>query len=156
MEGRPRFAADGNVGRLARWLRALGYDATFHPDIDDARLVALALVERRVLLTRDRDLLKRRAVASGALRAVLLMGDDPKEQLGQVAHHLRLHPDQALSRCLECNQPLVARPPEEVRALVPPHVAQTQVRFSSCSRCGRIYWAGTHWQRMQGVISRLG
>ena len=72
----PRFVADCNVGRLARWLRALGYDASYHPQIGDAELVREAAAEGRVLLTRDRDLTKRRVIQSGLVRAILIRDDD--------------------------------------------------------------------------------
>ena len=99
----PRFLADCNVGRLARWLRALGYDAEYHSKIGDAQLVALAQASGRVLLTRDLDLTHRRAVASGAVRAILLRGDRVEDQVRQVADELGLTAERALTRCLECN-----------------------------------------------------
>src|SRR5260370_34029518 len=74
---KPRFLADCNVGRLARWLRALGYDASYHAHIEDAALVREAAAEDRVLLTRDRDLTKRRVIQTGALRPLLPRHDDP-------------------------------------------------------------------------------
>src|SRR5947208_540619 len=80
----PRFLADCNVGRLARWLRVLGYDAAYEPKIADSELVARALAEGRVLLTRDVDLTRRRVIADGTLRAVLLDADRVAEQLRQV------------------------------------------------------------------------
>ena len=81
---KPRFIADCNVGRLARWLRALGYDASYHAHIEDAALVREAAAENRVLLTRDRDLLQRRAVQSGAVRAIHIRDDAVTMQLRQV------------------------------------------------------------------------
>ena len=73
---KPRFLADCNVGRLARWLRALGYDASYHARIDDSELVREAAAENRVVLTRDRDLTKRRVIQTGVVRAVLIRDDD--------------------------------------------------------------------------------
>src|SRR5690348_6897547 len=81
---RPRFLADCNVGRLARWLRALGYDASYHARIDDGELVREAAAESRVLLTRDRDLTKRRIIQTGVVRAILIRDDDVTKQLRQV------------------------------------------------------------------------
>ncbi|HYR48571.1 MAG TPA: DUF5615 family PIN-like protein, partial [Candidatus Eisenbacteria bacterium] len=78
---KPRFLADCNVGRLARWLRALGYDASYHATIGDAELVREAAAESRVLLTRDRDLTKRRVIQSGVVRAILIRDDDVTKQL---------------------------------------------------------------------------
>src|SRR2546429_9469912 len=80
---RPRFLADCNVGRLARWLRALGYDASYHARIDDSELVREAAAESRVLLTRDRDLTKRRGVRTGGVGADLIRDDDVTPRLRQ-------------------------------------------------------------------------
>ncbi len=126
---RPRFLADCNVGRLARWLRALGYDASYHARIDDSELVREAAAEDRVLLTRDRDLTKRRVIQTGVVRAILIRDDDVTKQLRQVF--------------------------AEVAERVPPYVRRTQSRYSECPDCGRIYWAGTHWQRMREVLLGL-
>ncbi|MEK7872778.1 MAG: Mut7-C RNAse domain-containing protein, partial [Chloroflexota bacterium] len=84
MSGAPRFLVDINVGRLARWLRVLGYDALLARDVDDNALVRLALREGRVLLTRDTQILKRRVVTLGLLRALLIQHDAVADQLRQV------------------------------------------------------------------------
>lgn len=151
----PSFLADCNVGRLARWLRVLGYDAAYESRLDDARLVARALAERRVLLTRDSDMVHRRAIASGALRCILLRDDRVEAQLRQVVSDLGLHPEQVLTRCLECNVELEPRAKAAVLQLLPPHVRLIQDRFSQCTRCARVYWPGTHWDRMRARIAEL-
>ncbi len=152
---KPRFVADCNVGRLARWLRALGYDASYHARIGDAELVREAAAEDRILLTRDRDLMQRRVIQTGAVRALLIRHDGVIDQLRQVASELGLHLDEALTRCIECNAELEARQPALVAARVPPYVRQTQSRYSECPGCGRVYWAGTHWQHMREVLLAL-
>jgi len=151
----PRFAADCNVGRLARWLRALGYDAEYHARVGDAQLVGLAQASGRVLLTRDRDLTRRRAITSGAVRAVLLRDDRVTEQLRQVVLELGLSGELALTRCLECNVELEPRPATAVAERVPPHIRLTQTRFSECPGCSRVYWQGTHWDRMRSRLAAL-
>jgi uncharacterized protein with PIN domain len=151
----PRFLADANVGRLARWLRAYGYDAAYAAHVDDSQLIGRALAEGRVLLTRDSGLMQRRVVARGSLPAVLLRSDRVDDQLRQVVGELELPGDRALSRCLECNVELEPRPKAEVSERLPPHVRATQVRFSECPRCGRVYWPGTHWQRMRERMGAL-
>jgi uncharacterized protein with PIN domain len=151
-----RFLADCNVGRLARWLRALGYDAAYHPRIGDAELVGQALAEDRVLLTRDLGILQRRVVASGRVRAVLLRDDRVQEQLRQVVAELSLSTARSLSRCIECNVPLEPRPPAAVAARVPPFVRATQTRYSECPECARIYWAGSHWAHMRQALEAAG
>src|SRR4051812_3971548 len=151
----PRFLADCNVGRLARWLRALGYDASYHAQIGDAELVREAAAEGRVVLTRDRDLTKRRVIQSGLVRAILIRDDDVTGQLRQVFADLGLDAKQSLTRCIECNAPLERRAAAKVADRVPPYVRTTQTRYSECPDCGRVYWAGTHWQRMQQVLAAL-
>lgn len=150
-----RFAADCNVGRLARWLRVMGYDASYEPQLQDPQLVAAAMAEGRVLLTRDADLMRRRPIATGQLRAVLLRDDQVDGQLRQVSQEFGLDTGAALSRCLECNTALEPRVKAEVASRLPPHVRATQDRFSQCPRCLRVYWPGTHWERMRARISAL-
>ena len=152
---KPRFIADCNVGRLARWLRALGYDASYHARIEDAALVREAAAENRVLLTRDRDLLQRRVIHSGSVRAILIRDDAVTAQLRQVFAELGLDLEQSLSRCIECNAELESRDAENVADRVPPFVRRTQTKYSECPGCGRIYWAGTHWQHMREVFAAL-
>jgi uncharacterized protein with PIN domain len=152
---KPRFLADCNVGRLARWLRALGYDASYHASIGDAELVREAAAESRVLLTRDRDLTKRRVIQTGLVRAILIRDDEVTKQLRQVFAELGLELKEALTRCIECNSVLQSRVPATVAERVPPYVRRTQSRYSECPECGRIYWAGTHWQRMREVLAGL-
>jgi uncharacterized protein with PIN domain len=152
---KPRFLADCNVGRLARWLRALGYDASYHARIGDAELVREAAAESRVLLTRDRDLTKRRVIQTGLVRAILIRDDEVTKQLRQVFAELGLELKEALTRCIECNSELESRVPSTVAERVPPYVRRTQSRYSECPECGRIYWAGTHWQRMREVLAGL-
>jgi len=152
---RTRFLADCNVGRLARWLRALGYDASYHARIEDGELVREAAAESRVVLTRDRDLTKRRVIQSGLVRAILVRDDEVTKQLRQVFAELGLELKQALTRCIECNAELQPSLLSTVAERVPPYVRQTQARFSECPECGRVYWAGTHWQRMREVLAGL-
>jgi hypothetical protein len=151
-QARVRFLADSNVGRLTRWLRVLGYDAAFEPKLPDGLLVFRALREGRVLLTRDVDLTRRRLITTGRVRAVLLGHDQVQEQLRQVRGDLDLDDEAALSRCLECNVPLERRPAAAVAHRVPPYVRATQQRFSECPRCARVYWPGTHWERMRAQL----
>jgi uncharacterized protein with PIN domain len=152
---KPRFLADCNVGRLARWLRALGYDASYHATIGDAELVREAAAESRVLLTRDRDLTKRRVIQTGTVQAILIRDDDVTKQLRQVFSELGLELKEAMTRCIVCNCELESRVPATVEDRVPPYVRRTQSRYSECPDCGRIYWAGTHWQRMREVLAGL-
>lgn len=151
-----RFIVDMNVGKLARWLRMIGYDALFINGIDDDRLIDIALAEERVVLTKDTQIMRRRVVTSGRLKVVLIEKDNPKEQLYQVVKTLSLDWQSGqFTRCLECNQKLVPRTQEEVKELVPPYVFRTQNQYMQCPSCLRVYWRGTHWQRMRGELERL-
>lgn len=150
-----RFLADCNVGRLARWLRVLGYDAVYEPLLPDAQIVARALAEGRVLLTRDADMMQRKVIAGGAVRALLLRNDRVQDQVRQVLTELALEPVQPLSRCLDCNAELEPRAKAAVAGRLPPYVYATQERFSECPQCARVFWPGTHWERMRERIAAL-
>ncbi len=145
----PRFIVDINVGKLARWLRMLGFDATLFGHGEDFRLIKQALAEGRVLVTKDSRLMQRRVITTGRLRSVLVNGDRPEEQMRQVITRLGLEgPFRPFTRCLEDNHLLLERRPDEVADLVPAYVRQTQTRFRQCPACKRVYWPGTHWQAM--------
>ncbi len=152
---RPKFVVDTNVGRLARWLRMMGYDAAFINYIDDRGLVSIGLKERRVVLTRDTQIMMRRVVTSGRVKAILIEGDEVKDQLRQVVQAMNLDLERQFTRCLECNQTLIPRRKAEVKDLVPPYVFQIQSRYVECPSCHRIYWRGTHWQRMKRELETL-
>jgi len=144
------------VGKLAKWLRMMGYDALFFEGSSDSHMIATALAENRVILTRDTQIMRRRVVTSGRLRAILIQSDEPEQQMRQVMDTLKLDCQfQPFSICLECNQPLLERSKEEVKDLVPPYVFQTQSQYMECPACHRIYWRGTHWQAMTRKLEHL-
>ena len=154
---KPKFIVDLNVGKLAKRLRMLGYDTLFINGLDDNELVRIALKEGRILLTKDSGILRRGVVFTGKIKVVLIEADDVREQLRQVVQTLHLEPNSdPFSLCLECNKPLISREREEVRDLVPPYVFQTQEQYMQCPGCHRIYWRGTHWQRMNQELEELG
>jgi uncharacterized protein with PIN domain len=143
-----RLLADGMLGRLARWLRLLGYDTAYENDADDPHLARRARAEGRVLLTRDRELAARRG-----LRTLLVASEALEEQVQQVQQALGPAPAPALSRCSLCNLPLEAVAPEDVSDQVPPYVLRTQRQFRLCPGCGRVYWAGTHLEGMRQTLA---
>jgi len=145
-----KFLADNMLGRLATWLRLLGYDTAYLPHADDHELARVARAEGRVLLTRDVELTRRRGV-----RSVLIESEQVAAQLEQVFHALRLTAREAFSRCAECNVVLDTVIQESVRDDVPPYVFHTQERFRRCPRCRRVYWRGTHWARMLAQMDDL-
>jgi len=142
----PRFICDAMLGRLARWLRTLGYDTEYDDAIDDAVLVARGREEHRRVLTRDRALAKAWRV-DGIL---VLEADDPMEQLEEVLRWLGLAvPDRLFTRCTVCNTALEPLDPAEARDRVPEKVHTRHNSFAECPVCDRVYWEGSHAQRMR-------
>ncbi len=145
----PSFLVDDNVSSLARRLRWLGYNAVADPKADDSMLVVRAEREDRVLLTRDRGILRRRPIATGKVRALWLESDDPWQQLAQVVRDTGIDPVRyAFTRCVRCNVPLEVTTWEAAAVAVPAYVSETQAQFTHCPCCGRFFWRGTHWERM--------
>jgi len=152
----PKFLVDLNVGRLARRLRMLGYDTLFIDGVEDDQLVRIAAREGRILLTKDTGIMKRRIVSSGEVKALLIESADVRDQLGQVVRELQLDSSATpFSRCMACNGLLMSVGKEEIRDLVPPYVFQTQNQFTQCGECCRIYWRGTHWDKMVRELDQL-
>lgn len=148
----PRFVADAHLGTLARYLRLLGFDTLYDTGLQDAELAGLTARERRILLTRDVGLLKRKAVERGHwLRAT-----DPERQIEEVVDALQLtralHP---FTRCMTCNGRLAPVTRGRVAGLVPPRVYRRCRAFTRCRNCQRIYWRGTHYVRLQRMVARL-
>ena len=144
-----KFIVDNNVGQLARWLRMSGYDTLFFDGHDDRRMIAIALTEGRVILTRDTQIMKRRVITSGQIKAILIKSDQPELQMRQIIGELNLDLQfRPFAICLECNQLLEERGKEQVKNLVPSYVFKTQGQYMECPSCHRIYWRGTHWQAM--------
>ncbi len=144
-----RLVADAMLGRLAKWLRLLGYDTLYWRG-DDAGLVRLAMVEDRLLLTRDTRLPPR--LPPG--RSLFIESDHYDEQLGQVVGRLGL-PPWIGHRCLRCNLRLEPAVKAEVRGQVPEFVWHRHDRFARCPGCLRIYWEGTHYARMMETLERV-
>ena len=151
-----RFIVDHNVGKLTKWLRMMGYDSLFFNGSDDSDMVKQALTEDRIILTRDTEIMKRRVITNGRLEAVLIKSENPEHQMQQLMAIIdfkqQLRP---FTLCLECNQPLVARSPEDVADHVPPYVYKTQKQYMECPSCHRIYWQGTHWEAMTRRLKQL-
>ena len=146
---RLRFVADAHLGALARLLRMAGYDTLYDNHFHDDEIERIAREQDRVLLTRDRELLKRRTVELGCyLHAIA-----PREQLRELFGRLRLAAGaQPFSLCLHCNLLLQPVSLEQVRERMPPRVAQACREFTACGACHRVYWKGSHYARMRGLL----
>ena len=148
-----RFVADVHLGTLARYLRLLGFDTRYGNDLDDAELARLTSHERRILLTRDVGLLKRKTVVRGQW----LRSRDPARQLEEVVEALDLRRAfRPFTRCMTCNGALTAVARVDVAGLVPPRVYRRFRSFKQCADCGRVYWRGTHFLRLQRLVIQVG
>ncbi len=144
------------MGKLAKWLRIMGYDARFFKGSSDSQMIDTAMAENRVILTRDTQIMRRRVVTSERLKAIHIQSDEPERQMRQVMDTLKLDCHfQPFSICLECNQPLVGKSREQVKDLVPPYVFKTQSQYMGCLACHRIYWRGTHWRAMTKKLEKF-
>jgi uncharacterized protein with PIN domain len=138
---RPCFIADAMLGRLARWLRLLGFDTLYDPRISDSRLIRVAKEQGRVILTRDTRLIKVRGIQD----YLLIKTNDPFQQLLEVIHAFSLKDFLPLTRCVVCNGQLSKIPDKkEIRDSVPDFVFHNFYNFLRCSDCGKIFWEGTH------------
>jgi len=147
-----RFVADAMLGRLARWLRALGYDTVYDASADDRALVDLANNEHRILLTRDRQLLR----DLRPRQALEIRSDVPLDQLSEVVRALALPaPNDLFRRCLVCNTLLDDVTPAEAVALVPPAPRALPGPVRRCATCGRVYWPGSHVRRMTRALTSV-
>jgi hypothetical protein len=149
---RPRFVVDTMLGRLARWLRAMGYDTLYPGQADDRRLLEVARREERILVTRDRRLARLAEPHHCLIRSELV-----DEQILEAVERLALSPRDSrwLTRCLECNAALEPRDKAALRDLVPEHIFSAHAEFMACPDCARIYWAGSHADRMLERLERL-
>ena len=148
----PRFVADCMLGRLARWLRAFGFDVCYDPALDDHAVIACARARGAVALTRDT-----RFPRPPDVRILLVNSDHLAEQLAQVVKEtpLDLAGARPLTRCSVCNSLLAPAARDEVWDRIPPFVYLTNETYARCPGCGRVYWEGTHAPRIRAELARL-
>ena len=147
-----RFVADAHLGGLARLLRLLGFDTLYDNHFADDEIERLAGAQQRIVLTRDRQLLKRRSITHGcAVRAL-----HSEQQLREVVDRLDLaRAARPFTRCLSCNGALRPLDKERAAATVPAGVLDRYPRFSICDGCARVFWEGSHWRRMRDRVDAL-
>ena len=148
-----RFVLDVHLGRLARYLRLLGLDALYRNDYDDHTLIELSLDERRIILTRDKSLLKHGAVTHG----YWLRQTEPLLQLREILHTFDLQEScRPFTRCMACNGALQKVDKTTVLQSLPPRVREVFDDFVQCLACGRVYWRGSHYERMLQLVRSTG
>jgi uncharacterized protein with PIN domain len=148
----PRFVVDCNLGRLARYLRLLGFDTLYQNNFSDQEVAAISQQQRRIVLTRDRRLLLRKIITHG----LFVRAEHPREQVREVLQRLDLHGmAHPFSRCTRCNGLLEATPKEAVDHHLQPKTRRYYDQFLQCTRCGQIYWRGGHHQRAALLIGEL-
>ncbi|WP_029106726.1 Mut7-C RNAse domain-containing protein [Mycobacterium sp. URHD0025] len=148
----PRFVVDVNLGRLARLLRVLGFDVWWSNDADDQTLADISLQQQRILLTRDRGLLKRRAITHG----LFVHSEQPEGQTREVLRRLDLRRRVApFTRCVRCGGRLASVAKEEVADRLEPLTRRYYDEFGRCTECGQIYWPGTHFERLSSLVDGL-
>jgi uncharacterized protein with PIN domain len=148
----PRFIADAHLGGLARYLRMLGFDTLYDNAWTDDEIRSRASDERRTVLTRDRALLMCASVTHGCY----VHARAPKAQLVEIVQRLQLGAcAKPFTLCLHCNLPLAPADPANLPQWIPPSVTARHRHFDACAACGRIYWQGSHWERMRTLLNDL-
>ncbi|MBU1190267.1 MAG: Mut7-C ubiquitin/RNAse domain-containing protein [Gammaproteobacteria bacterium] len=148
----PRFIIDANLGRLARYLRLLGFDSLYRNDYHDQEIADIAQRDRRIVLTRDRALLQHKSITHG----YFVRSDKPREQVKEILARLDLynsaHP---FTRCMRCNGEIENVDKESVDHQLQPKTRQFYDRFRRCKDCGQAYWRGSHFERMERLCEEF-
>ena len=147
-----RFVLDVHLGRLAAYLRMMGFDSLYRNDYRDEELARLSGGEERILLTRDRELLKRALVTRG----YYVRATSPRQQLAEVLRRFDLFDSATpFARCLACNGLLEPVAKDAVGELLPPRVRERHDEFLRCGACARVYWKGSHHARMTKIVEAI-
>jgi len=148
----PKFVADVHLGKLTRYLRVIGFDVLYKNDYKDDEIVQISLKERRAILTKDGKILKRNEVTHG----YFIRTKDVEEQVIEVIKRFNLQTAiKEFTRCLECNTELIKIAKEKIDGNLPPKVNESHEEFYKCPGCGKIYWKGTHHQKMLSFVQRM-
>jgi uncharacterized protein with PIN domain len=147
-----RFVLDAHLGKLAKYLRMLGFDSKYRNDYEDDEIIELAAKEKRILLTRDKLLLRSGRVTHG----YYVRSTDKHHQLREVVQKFDLYSQfKSFTRCMTCNRELVPKSKEEVVHLLPPDIRNLYKEFFFCPDCRKVFWQGSHFKRMESFIRAL-
>lgn len=148
----PKFILDNHLGKLTAYLRLLGIDTIYNPNLEDADIAQIAAEQNRIVLTRDRGLLKRKVIQRG----YCVRADNPLSQLDEVTRQFQLAAYfKPFTRCPRCNGLLEKVAKEAILQHLLPLTRQYYDEFSRCSQCGQIYWKGSHYDRIKPIIQRF-
>ena len=147
-----RFVADVHLGKLARLLRMLGFDTAYRNNVTDREIIELAVDERRIVLTRDRGLLKNNAVTHGCC----VRSEDPQLQVREIIRRFDLSSSvKPFHRCMVCNGILVVTAKADIVDRLPPDTVRYFNEFFRCERCGKVFWKGSHFERMKKSVQEM-
>ncbi|MEW6110142.1 MAG: Mut7-C RNAse domain-containing protein [Nitrospirota bacterium] len=147
-----KFIADAMLGRLAKWLRLLGFDVLYYPDIDDRMLIRIAREQDRTVLTRDTRLLRNKGIRD----YIFIKSDNIFEQLSEMKIRLDFAHSELFGRCIVCNGILSdVSGKEDIREYVPDFIYHNHNDFIKCINCGKVYWKGTHHRNIKEKIIRI-
>lgn len=147
-----RFVVDVNVGKLASFLRMMGYDTLFDHRLKDKEVAFLAYSQQRIVLSRDRSLLKFGMIEYGRL----VRAQEPDDQLKEVTAFFGLICEKMFTRCLRCNLQLEDVEKKQIMHRLEPKTKKYFNRFSLCPGCNRVYWQGSHWEKMNKLVKIAG
>ncbi len=147
-----KFLVTQELGRLAKWLRILGFDTKSSQSSKKSHLIINSLRENRIILTKNKNIGSRQGV-----RVIQIRSDFFKQQLKQVIEELSFKPneDKFFMRCVICNEILELVEKDKIKERVPAYVFETQKHFVKCPSCRRVYWPGTHWGNVEVLLSNL-
>lgn len=149
---RPKFICDVHLGRLGRYLRMMGFDVAYRNNFDDEEIVLISSKERRAILTKDRGILKRNEVTHG----YFVRSTKVEEQVIEIINRFDLQKSiKEFTRCIECNEPLIAVNKDSIINKLPLKVASSQDDFSQCPSCKKVYWKGGHYRHMLNFIQSV-
>ena len=155
-EKRPNFIVDAMLGNLAKKLRILGYDSKYFSSIEDDKLIAIAKNEKRIILTKDEQLTK--IAEKQSVSFVLIRGNDELEQIVQINAKIKLDRfavDTNNSHCIACNGKLESVEKFRIIGKIPEGILEREKEFWMCDSCKKVYWEGTHFQKLQEFATKL-
>ncbi|MGE5861991.1 MAG: Mut7-C RNAse domain-containing protein [Ignavibacteria bacterium] len=148
----PKFIVDVQLGTLVKYMRMLGLDTFYRNSYKKNEIIEISLKERRVILTKDKELLKRNEITHG----YWLRNNNPDLQIKELINRFDLRNEiKEFTKCIQCNTELINVDKKDIQEKLPPKIREHQNEFSYCRTCNKIYWKGTHYEKMKAAIARI-